>query len=299
MKTASVFFAIFLIITGCEKVQVNSDYSENIRENVGSDVLLKIGRRGDEFRFNDIELYDSSTHIIYFKKEHKEFTQLSVVLQGSFYFLDSGQTIYSGTLLPAYSNSIPEGPIIQTPSMYGDHALRIDSWWDDKPDVRNSPALIRILKDHNLLHSGLSGSVDYADVSSDQISFGFTVENHDLTDLLIIDVNKTGPNLFHYFTNGLYLRDKDRNEVFSSTIAFQQPDPWNSWKSEWLSVLKSGERMSFAISYPLAMPMTPGEYNLSFEFPGLGYQVSKTDLFQGNSRIWLGDITLKGKVTIQ
>ena len=291
-----ILFSILLFITGCEKDQVNSGFGRNYRDTVSPDVLF-IGN-GNEFRFDDIELYDSSTHILYFKKEYKEFTAISEILQGAFSFLDKGITIYSGSFVPGYANSIPAGPFIQTPSMYGNYALRIDLWLNNQTDVRNCPRLIKILKDHSLLHSGLSGSVDYVDVSSNQISFGFTVVNNDPTDLLILDVNKTGPNLFHYFTNGLCLWDQNQNQVFSSTIDYQQPDPWNSWKTEWLTLLKSGEQMSFAINYPIASPISSGEYYMSFEFPGLAYQVLKNDLFQGNSRIWLGDITLKGKVSI-
>jgi len=149
------------------------------------------------------------------------------------------------------------------------------------------------------LHSGLSGTVDFVEIIGTQLNFGFTITNHDLTDLQIIDINKTGTELYHYFTNGLYLRDQNYHEVFSSTIEHRSPVPWNSWKPEWLSTLKSGELISFTINYPIETRISPGEYNVLFEFPGLAYQVSKEVLFQGNTRIWLGDITLRGNITIQ
>ena len=72
--------------------------------------------------------------------------------------------------------------------MYGNHALRIEIWRDDKPDIRNSPRIIEILKEHSLLHSGLSGVVDFVEIRNNQLSFGFTMTNHDLSDLLIIDI---------------------------------------------------------------------------------------------------------------
>jgi hypothetical protein len=248
------------------------------------------------FRFNDIALYDSSTHILYFKENQSRFNEL---LEGQFAFFDRGDTIYSGRIVPGYSSYIPSGPIIMSPPhMYSDHALRIELWMGNQPDIRNSPRLIEILKEHDLLHSGLSGKVDYVEMNANVLSFGFTITNHDLTDLLIIDINKTGPGLFHYFTNGLYLRDQDHNEVFSSTINTQTPEPWNSWKADWLSTIRSGESMSFNINYPLDTPVNPGEYRLLFEFPGLAFQVSKDNLFLGNDRIWLGDITLRSNITI-
>jgi len=298
LKLATAILSLSLAFSSCEKEKIDNGYGENYRHNTSGEVFFKIGRRGEEFTFNDIALYDSSAYILYFKSNHSEFTGISEVLADEFYFLDNGQTIYSGSFVPAYSNSIPAGPMIMTPSMYGDYALRIEVWQSNGPDVRNTPWLTGILKKHNLLHPGISCSADFLKAESDHLSFGFTVTNHDQDDLLILDINKTGPGLFHYFTNGLYLRDKDRKEIFSSTINHESPEPWNAWKPEWLSVLKSGESVSFNVNYPLVSPVPAGEYDLSFEFPGLAYQVSKEDLYQGDSRIWLGDVNIQGKITL-
>ena len=283
-KVVLVGLIITSLLTSCEKPVEQFDH----------EVFFKIGNEY-AFRFDDIVLYDSSTHIIYFKEAHSEFREF---LQDQFAFFDRGDTIYSGTFNPGYSSFLPVGPFIPSPSMYGDHALRIEMWIGNMPDARNSPRLIEILKEHNLLHSGLSGDVDLIEVNTAELSFEFTITNHDITDLLIIDINKTGPELFHYFTNGLYLRDQDHNEIFSGTIEHQTPEPWNGWKSGWLSTLKSGESMSFTINYPLETSVNPGEYSLLFEFPGLAYQVSRDDLFQGDERIWLGDITLRRNIIV-
>lgn len=253
------------------------------------DVFFKIVP-GSEYRFSDIEIYDTSTHMIYFRDEHNDFNNLE---KGTFTFLDNGDPIYSGSLWPGYSSSSPSGPFIMSPSMYGNYALRIGYWRFDKPDVRDNPRLIQILKQHGLLHSGLvisSSSIEFADA---QLIFKFTVSNQDQSDLLIIDMNKTGINLFHYFTNGLYIYDLANNEVFSGKIQHQIPDPWNSWKTEWLSELKSGDSKEFTISYPLIHPLTSGEYKMNFEFPGLGQQVLRDQLYQSNGRIWLGGVSLR------
>jgi len=283
-KTALIGIGILLTLSCCEKSGTTT----------GPDVFFKMGR-GKEFKFDDFELYDSSTHIFYLKEEQDVLTEF---LGDSFAFLDKGDTIYAGSFLPGYSDYIPMGPIISSPGMYGNHALRVEVWMDKKPDIRNCPRIVELLNNHNLLHSGLSGTVDFVELSGNQLSFGFTVKNHDNDDLLIIDLNKTGPNLFHYFTNGLYLRGLNNNVAFSSNVTHQKPEPWNSWSSEWLSILKSGDSKSFTINYTIETPINPGEYNASFEFPGLAYQVSKGQLYQANGRIWLGDINLKREITI-
>jgi hypothetical protein len=241
------------ILTSCEK-------NDN-------EVFLKIGS-GFEYRYSDIELYDTSAHVIYFKKVHDEFKKIET---GSFTFLDKGDPIYTGSFWPGYSSSGPTGPFIMSPpSFYGNYALKIDNWHTGKPDVRNDPKMIELLKKNNLFHSGLAIS----------------------SDLLILDFEKTGPALFHYFTNGIYIYDLNHNEVFSSTIQFQAPDPSISWKIDWLSELKSGDSKEYTINYAIKNPINPGVYYTTFEFPGIGYQVPIDQLYQGTSRIWFGDIQL-------
>ncbi|MCX6221478.1 MAG: hypothetical protein NTZ69_10870 [Bacteroidia bacterium] len=283
MKKSLLFgLIVLLMMTSCKKLE--------------NEVFFKIGG-GYEYKFSDIELYDSSTHILYFKNVQYEFKD---ILASSFAFMDDGGLIYQGSFVPGYSSSIPNGPFIMSaPLMYGNYALRILNWHSDKTDIRNDPRMIDILKQHDLLHPGLVISSSSIVISGTQLTFKFTVTNQDQSDLMIIDFDKTGPNLFHYFTNGLSIYDLGHNEVFSGNIQHLAPDPWNSWKSEWLSELKSGDSKQFTINYAINNPISPGEYDTTFEFPGLAYQVTKEQLYQGNSRIWLGDISLNKRITIQ
>jgi hypothetical protein len=274
MKNALVLLAFCLLIsTACKKID--------------RDVFFKLGS-GQEYSIGDIDLYDTSTHILYFKKNQDYFENM---FENSFAFMNNGEIIYQGSFNPGYSSSMPNGPFILSPSMYGTYALKIDYWTNPNyPDVRDHPTLINILNQNNLLHSGLKISENSIHIEGSQLTFKFTVSNPE----------KTGTNLFHYFTNGLYIRDLSHNEVFSSNIQSQTPDPWNSWKIDWLSELKSGDSKEFTIIYTIENPLGSGEYKTSFEFPGLGIggMISKDQLFQGNSRIWLGRISTKKSLTI-
>lgn len=264
-------------------------------EKIDNEVFFKIGN-GHEYKFNDIELYDTSTHILYFKKIHEEFND---IVGGTFAFIDEGEIIYQGSFVPGYSSSIPNGPFIMSPPMYGNYAFKIENWHSDNPDIRNDPKMIAILYQHDLLHAGLAITTSSVEISGTQLTFKYTVTNNDQSALMIIDLDKTGPNLFHYFTNGLYIYDLTHNEVFSSNIQPQAPDPWNSWKIDWLSELKSGDSKEYTINYTINNPLIPGEYDTTFEFPGLAYQVTKDQLYQGNSRILLDEISLNKRITIQ
>ncbi|TAL63405.1 MAG: hypothetical protein EPN88_12285 [Bacteroidetes bacterium] len=282
MKKSQLFgIIVILTIISCEKID------HEVFFKIGSDL---------EFKFSDIELYDTSTHILYFKNSHAEFDEM---LKNTFAFMDNGEIIYQGSFLPGYSSSIPNGPYIMSPPMYGNYALKIENGHFDKPDIRMDQRIINVLKQHDLLHSGLAISSGSIEIAGSQLSFKFTITNQDQSDLMVIDPDKTGPNLFHYFTNGLRIYDLAHNDVFSGNIQHQAPDPWNSWKIDWLSELKSGDSKEFTINYTINNPINPGEYDTYFEFPGLAYQVTKDQLYQGSYRIWLGDISLNKRRTIQ
>ena len=130
------------------------------------------------------------------------------------------------------------------------------------------------------------------------LNFSFTVKNWDESDLLILDINKMGPNLFHYFTNGPVIYDPNNNLNVKISMEHQDPSPWNGWEISWLSRLKSGSSEQFTIHYTLDEPPNPGVYNVFFEFPGLSRQVELSELFQDGARIWLGDILVVNKLTI-
>jgi len=280
-KYLPVVIAILSILLSCE--------------NTDNEVFFKLGS-GKEFKFSDIELYDTSANVMYFKEGHDEFRKFDY---DTFTFLDRGDEIYTGSFWPGYSSSTPTGPFIWAPSMMSNFALQICNWYNDSIDVRKDPEMISVLKKHGLFHSGLAISESTIEIAGNQLTFRFTITNKDESDLLIIDINKTGPELFHYFSNGLYIKDLDYNEVFYSNIQHQQPDPWNSWSIDWLSQIKSGESREFTINYTITEAIPAGEYVATFEFPGLSNQVSLEELYQGTDRIWLGDVSLKKSLIIQ
>ena len=280
-KSLLIVMAITLTLNSCEKLD--------------KDVFFTIGSE-HEYLYSDIELYDTSTHILYFKNE-QEF--LKDMYENTFAFFYNRHIIYQGSFKPGYSSTIPDGPFIMSPSMYGNYALKIENFIPGKQDIRKDPKMIDILSRHNLLHSGLSISSSSIEINDKQLTLNFTIKNQDQTDLMIIDLDKTGTNLFHYFTSGLHIYDIDQKEVFFTTIEHQSPDPWNSWDIDWLSELKSGDSKEYTIVYTINNQLSPGVYETTFHFPGLTSQVTKDQLYQGNSRIWLGDISHKKRLTIQ
>jgi hypothetical protein len=284
MRTTLHYILIFTaILTSCEKF--NSD----------PDLIFQIGD-DLKYTYHDFELYDSSTHILYFRKYHPEFEDLE---QTTFAFYTNDEKIFEGVFWPGYSCSFPSGPFISImPSFYQNYALRFEYMFSNDAEVLNDPRLINALKNNGLLHSGISVRIDKIEIIETHLYFSFTVNNYDQTSLLILDPDKMGAGLFHYFTNGLSISTADYDEVFSSSIVYQTPEPWNSWKIGWLSELKSGESRQFTINYSTDTPVDPGEYKAFFEFPGLSFQITKDQLYQGARRIWLGDILAAKNIII-
>ena len=281
-----IFMTLILGLISCESDRFDTDQG----------VILQIGTNIG-FRYTDIELYDSSAHILYFKKYHPEIDTIEL---SKFSFYAEGNEVYSGSFRPPYNNSMPKGPFITSP-LYAmpDFLLKVENLYSEEPDPRNDPHLIRALEERGLLHSGLSVTIDTIKISGPQLDFTFTVTNKDKSDLLIIDPNKTGPNLYHFFTNGLVLRNEAFEEVFSSDIPVYSPFTWNQWSPDWLSKIKSGESQQYSISYSVREPLTSGKYKALFEFPGLTFQVTKEELYQNESRIWLGNITAAKEIILR
>ena len=289
MKKTWVFLiALLLYLTSCESDKVGP----------GTEILFKSGK-DFIFRYSDFAFYDSSAYIFYFKTNHPA---IQVDRTTSFVVMAGGEEVYQGFFLPGYSSYLPAGPFIfSSPSFYPDYVLKIETMiLKNNIDPRNDFRFISTLRENDLLHGGLSVVIDSVVSDGSDLTFAFTITSKDQSDLLIIDPDKTGINLYHYFTNGLMLRDiKDSATVFESTIVHQEPDPWNGWKPEWLSVIRPGESKTFVLNYPLLSPLEPGNYRAHFEFPGMHYQVSKEQLIQDNGRIWLGGVNTVKKILIQ
>jgi len=277
-KLIFIFASSIFWLTSCEREKT-------------FEIFFRIGENL-KYEYSDLELYDTSTHILYFKRDHPEFENETT---SPFSVLVDGQEIYQGSFVPGYSSSYPSGAMIQSGLGNAQNfALKIECGIPNSDkDLRNDPRINSALNEHNLLHSGLSIEIDTIECSNSHLIFSFTITNNDRSDLFILDPDKTGLNLFHYYTNGLAIYDFAHNEVFTNTIPYEAPSQWNGWEFTWLSQLKSGESRQFKIEYPINSPINPGTFNTSFTYPGLFRQVSRDQLYQDNIRIWLGNLSAK------
>ena len=294
-KHLLIICLLMLGISSCDNSDSGTDQGDYHQKPIDSGTFISVGDNMI-YSYSEIGLYDSSTHIIYFKENHPEFDKIR---QPSFALYDKGDTIYQGEIWPSYNSSLPSGAYISSmPFFYQNYALRIDYRGGSEPDLRNDPGIIQSLKDRELLHSGLTGTIQTLEISGSLARLTYVVTNLDKSELLILDPGKMGQKLFHYYTNGLYLRDLATNNIIATKLEFQTPNPSDGWKKEWLTLISPGGSVAFTLNYTFNKVISPGNYSAWFEYPGLSSQVDIHDVFQTNGRIWLGDITTVKNIVI-
>lgn len=299
MRTTTTFLLFLSVLfVGCQKdeIDIYKELSDGFSIVANDKVILK---------HNDFEYYDYSTHLIYLK-DNKSFVN-DIENIGEFKVFADKEEIYSGQTFPGYSSFLPSGPVIGThPPSYNDNIVSIgfilflDTLGNFLPDPREDERIVDALKKYNQFHAGLSceiKSVQY--LSSNNVKVELLLENNDSFNYYYLDPDKTGVGLFHYFTNGLFIRDFDSYEIYSHKIETVSADPWNTWEKDWLSIINGNESKVITIIYDNFEDVPKGKYKATFEFPGLSFQVDKRDIIQDSGQIWLGELKMRKEITIE
>jgi hypothetical protein len=252
----------------------------------------------------DIEYYDYGAHLVYLKspysfEEDIEKRGVSAVYAG-------GEEIYALSFHPAYLSSMPQGPFIWTdPTFYPDFIVAIDWMWtyrqmaDGIPDPRKDPRIVEALKKYGQFREGLHGEIVSIDFSSpEDVVVELELTNRDAGNYYYLDPGKMGMGLFHYFTNGLIMWDSATSRPVTHEMETIQPDPWDSFDMEWMSLLEGGSSVTLTIAYDQFEAVQQGSYDAFFTFPGMHNHVDRDDLEQVDGRLWLGEIEMSSKVVI-
>lgn len=301
IRALASFILLLLLAAGCEK-----DPADLLPD---SDIELTDGLclvSGDQVVLShlDIDYYDFNAHLIYLKT--KTFPDVFGVY-GVTALYAGGEKIYDLSLHPGYSSSMPEGPFIWTdPTFYADNIIAIDRMWtfqqmtSDLTDEREDHRIKEALEEYGQFRNGLRceiTSIQYN--SAEDVTVQLELTNSDPGNYYYLDPGRMGMGLFHYFTNGLYLVDQEGTTIYSNNAEHIQPDPWDSYDMDWMSLLEGGDSVTLTVTYDSFDTVPPGSYVAFFTFPGLHHQVEKEDLEQQDGRIWLGKLELMGQVEVE
>ncbi|MBA7571830.1 hypothetical protein ES708_13599 [subsurface metagenome] len=260
---------------------------------------------------DDIEYYDYSTHILYLNHELliSDNAASDISVYGKpFVVIVNGERQYLGAIWPGFSSSMFFGPVINVaPRVYPDDIIHISLEqysFQQSQDLRENDEIRYALINTSKYHAGLECTVDTIEILDNNqenntctLKYTYTIRNNDIFNLLIFDPDKMGSGLFHYFTNGVYLRNE--NNLYQSTTGHTSPDPWNSWELNWLSLILSGDSITKTV-IKTGYPFIPsGSYDCYFRFPTLSHQLSKEERILPDGRIWIGKLHVMKSFDIQ
>lgn len=292
MKTIlALLVLVAVFVVSCHREEF-SPSGEGISIAFGDKILLTS---------KDIDFYSFSSHLIYLKGDNSFLKE--GLYRDSFQVFANDQRIYSGYINSWYSSYMPKGPVIFTPvTFYPNYILPVgfigitDLSGKTNPDPRGDVRIVQALKANGQFQEGLKcelRSVQFA--SKNKVILQLWLINKDNFNYLYLDPVKMGMGFFHYFTNGLSFGDAKSYKSYSNNVQHIQPVPYNSWEKEWLSVIEKQSEKTIWITYDNFDEVPSGKYMLNFSFPGLS-NVPKTELFQGNSRIWMGDLAVSKEI---
>jgi hypothetical protein len=256
----------------------------------------------------DIELYDFSSHCIYFKEEAPPLPVISVSLKGNpFVVTADGQRCYLGSLwAPGSSFSpVPNIPLIDTINftlprdiirIYYKSFVSSSEENRQMQDVRNDPRIMQVLIRDEQYHVGLEIRLENVELANknggSSLTYTYTMKNKDEDDLYVFDPNKMGAGLFHYYNNCPYIipQDSEQSITADTSKIVKQPETSEKIETSWFSLIKSGELMTRTVILDAYPEINPGKYKCVFWFNSPGLQFSKDQRDQFDSRVWMGRI---------
>ena len=244
---------------------------------------------------NNIELYDTSAHIIQLFEDvklPKDSNKLFVVAT------DSVRHYYGVVWSVSSSNFHRMVVGIEAkPRFYSDDIIRLSlSGSGPVVDCRLNDEIIQTLQDYNVFHSGISCSIDSVRIIENdsvnnncRLSYTYTIKNNDVLNLYMFDPLKMGEGLFHYYNNGVHLIGD--NKVYRSYEGAQAPEEGVD-ELNWLIKIDSNESITRTLQKSGYPNIPIGNYNCGFGFYSL-YKIEREKRKLHDGRIWIGKIYTK------
>jgi len=212
------------------------------------------------------------------------------------------QRCYIGSFHSLASSLAPTKPYIDEIDIqfYPEDVLHISKAWLDETDSRKNSAVAQDLISKNKLHNGLSLQILNVKVLSNSdtavVQYTYRIVNNDQDNLYILDPEKMGSNLFHYFTNGIDFTGNG-HIYYSQYKKTEQPEPFDGWNPEWFSKMKSGSTMQRTVTLKGYPHIPGGTYNCSFKFSA-PTKIDKSNRVFSDARYWLGEIDCENEISI-
>lgn len=252
----------------------------------------------------DIDYYDVSSHTIFLKGTSSFLKKYSHGSQ--FKVFANYQMVYVGQIYSPFSSFLPLKPFIYDYGFpqYSDFFIFMDKVPsiynpdNPQPDPRSDDKIFEALQKYDQYRAGLKLEItSITRPSYGNVVLEFTLTNQDDQSYYILDPEKMGLGLFHYYTPGLILGNN--LDHYSHSIITVVPNPPNSWSMSWFSLIEGGSSKNFTFNYENFYPIAEGEYVAFFTYPSLTSSLERSDLNQPNGRTWVGDIRVEKQIVIE
>ncbi|MGE5365429.1 MAG: hypothetical protein ACM3SM_14955 [Bacteroidota bacterium] len=251
----------------------------------------------------DIEFYDWSSHLIYLKKSKSSFFpsvngQLSIPDSWDFkpfVLASKDKKFLAGYFQPIWTNEMwPFANMLDfdLEHYYPDDIVYLDWPFFPAEDRRQNEEMKAYLKSINLLHEGIKLTIDSLFITNNSdtatIRYNYTVRNMDSDNLYVLDPDKMGTNLYHYFTNGVVFYNDNEKILYESRYKTLQPDPFDSYDSKWFTKIESGKTISRSVVLKGYPHLPSGLYYFKLNF-GSPINISRQNRQLSDGRYWIGD----------
>jgi len=160
--------------------------------------------------------------------------------------------------------------------------------------VRKDSRIQDALNTLGLYHGGISVHLDAVTIlensDTSTVRYGFSIRNEDSDRLVVIDPDKMGTGLFHYYTNGVVFRG---NGVIVQSTYKKVTSPTVTCDPRWLTELQPHASISRTVTLRGYPRIAPGIYTCSFTFAD-PIEVEKDNRYVSGGRIWLGEVESSG-----
>jgi len=251
----------------------------------------------------DIEFYDFSSHCIYLKTDKSDYFNgfdnelyiIPVWMRNRPFIITTGETrAYLASFHSIVFCSMPVVPYIDEfcLSNYPDDVIQLSQARIEDDDARFNDDVREALIDLGLYHGGLEIELDTVEIIDNTdtatVEYTYTFTNEDSDDLWVIDPDRMGTALFHYFTNGVNFRSMDNNiHYWSSQKTVITPEPYDRWETDWFTKIPSGQSMTRTVRLRGYPRIQPGHYIGEFTLAN-PVNIDKDARLIDNGRIWIG-----------
>ncbi len=276
---------------GLNIYEVIADSSElvNLRSNNDIDITQLEISEEPWLSNNEIDIYDFSTHIIYLKPGiNKSFNSDFLI---TYYLITANnEKCYIAVYWPPYLCSLPSNPVLSW-GFYPEDIVSISEFWyspDSENDIRNDIRVKNALIETGKYHGGLKCELQNIIISGDKVKYTYELKNEDSDNLYVLDPDKMGDGLFHYYTNGVYFKN-DENIIYPGNDDVIHPDSYDSWEKEWFTLIEAGKTITRTVEKGNYENIPNGKYNCTFRFPAVN-NINRDERYLADGRIWLGEI---------